>query len=58
MMEDRYSTPEKQEERVSICINCSRFWISEEKITYCLEANKSIGYQIAENNNTCPLRKW
>lgn len=58
MNEDQYCTPEQQEERVSICKTCPRFWISEENKTYCLEANKSISYMIAETATACPLEKW
>jgi hypothetical protein len=57
-MEENFCTPEEQNQRVEICKNCNRFWISEEGRTYCLEASKSIGYMIIEKSVSCPLGKF
>lgn len=57
-MEENFCTPEEQNQRLEICKNCNRFWISEENRTYCLAASKSIGYMIIEKPTPCPLGKF
>ena len=57
-MEEEFCTPEEQNVRLEICKTCPRFWISEENITYCLEASKSISFMITEKTAPCPLNRW
>lgn len=53
-----FCTEEEQQQRLNICKECTRFWISQENRTYCLEESKSISYMISEKQITCPLGKW
>lgn len=57
-IEKSFCSVEEQNQRLEICKNCNRFWISEEDRTYCLEASKSIAFVITEKSVPCPLGKF